>query len=139
TSTTRRTNWCPDFPPTRISCSLPIRQANERFETDAEGAPVRLTRLRAVARKELIQIWRDPRSLFIALAMPVIQMALLGYGVSLDAKHIAVCAFDQEGSQKSQDLLKRFQASEYFDLKGTINNYDDLTAAIDSDRCKLGI
>jgi ABC-2 type transport system permease protein len=92
-----------------------------------------------MARKELIQIRRDPRSLLIALAMPILQMLLLGYGVSLDAKHIPVYAYDQEGSQDSQALLKHFQASEYFDLITTVANYRQLVEAIDSARCKLGV
>jgi ABC-2 type transport system permease protein len=96
-------------------------------------------RLIAMARKEMIQIRRDSRSLLIALLMPVMQMALLGYGVSLDAKHIPVYVFDQEGSQDSQALLKRFQSSPYFDLVTTVDNYHELARAVDSDRCKLGI
>ena len=96
-------------------------------------------RLIAMARKELIQIRRDPRSLLIALLMPIMQMLLLGYGISLDAKHVQVYAYDQEGSQDSQDLLKRFQASEYLDLVTTVANYRELRDAIDSDRCKLGV
>ena len=96
-------------------------------------------RLIAIARKELIQIRRDPRSLLIAVLLPVMQLLLLGYGISLDAKHIPVYAYDQEGSQFSQSLLKRFQASKYFDLVATVADYRELTNAIDSDRCKLGI
>jgi ABC-2 type transport system permease protein len=98
-----------------------------------------LRRLIAMSRKELIQIRRDSRSLLIALLMPVMQMVLLGYGVSLDAKNIPVCVYDQEGSQDSQALLKRFQASPYFDVVSVINSYRGLTYAIDSDRCKLAI
>ena len=96
-------------------------------------------RLRAIARKEFIQIWRDPRSLTIVLLMPIMQMALLGYGINLDTKHLQVYALDREGSQNSQSLLKRFQASEYFHLVRTVDNYRDLTAALDADQCKLGI
>ena len=42
-------------------------------------------------------------------------MLLFGYGVSLDLKHLPVYVYDREGSQQSQDLLKRFQANEYFE------------------------
>jgi len=96
-------------------------------------------RLFAIASKELIQIRRDPRSLLITLLMPIMQMVMLGYGISLDIRHIAVYAYDQEGSQQSQALLKRFQASPYFDVVTTVNNYGELTRAIDADRCKLGL
>ena len=46
-----------------------------------------LRRVKAMAKKEIIQVWRDPRSLMIVLLMPLMQMALLGYGVNLDIMH----------------------------------------------------
>ena len=70
-----------------------------------------LTRFLAVAKKEIVQVLRDSRSLIIVLIMPVILVLLFGYGVNLDQKHIPIFVYDQEGSQRSQDLLKRFQAS----------------------------
>src|SRR5208282_4551792 len=72
---------------------------------------VSLRRLLAISRKEVLQVWRDSRSLLIVLLMPLMLMTTLGYGVNLDTKHIRVFALDEEGSQASQDLLKRFQSS----------------------------
>lgn len=100
---------------------------------------MRWYRLAAVARKEIIQIRRDSRSLIIVIAMPVLLMVLFGYGVSLDIKHTPVCVFDREGSQESQDLLKRFQASEYFDVIHAVDDYPTLVKAIDAGRCRLGV
>jgi len=96
-------------------------------------------RLMAVARKELIQIWRDSRSLGIVLVMPLAMMLLFGYGVNLDMKHIPVCVFDREGSRQSQDLLKRFQASDYFDVVRAVDNYPALAKAIDSGEARIGL
>ena len=96
-------------------------------------------RLTAIARKEVLQIIRDPRSVAIVVAMPLIIMLAFGYGVSLDVKHMPVYVFDREGSQQSQDLLKRFRASEYFDVVRTVDNYPALIQAIDSGRCRLAI
>ena len=96
-------------------------------------------RMVAVARKELIQIRRDSRSLGIVLVMPVAMMLLFGYGVSLDMKHIPVCVFDREGSQQSQDLLKRFQSSEYFEVVSAVDNYPALVKAIDSGQARIGL
>jgi ABC-2 type transport system permease protein len=98
-----------------------------------------LRRLLAIARKEVFQVLRDSRSLLIVLLMPLMLMTVLGYGVNLDTKHIKVFAFDREGSQASQDLLKHFQASEYFDLVATVSDYRTLGAALDDGRCQLGI
>jgi ABC-2 type transport system permease protein len=100
---------------------------------------MRWHRLAAVARKEVIQILRDSRSLIIVVIMPITLMLLFGYGVSLDIKHTPLCAFDREGSQQSQDLLKRFQASEYFDIVDVVAAYPALLQGLDSGRCRLGV
>ena len=100
---------------------------------------MRLRRLRAMAIKELLQIWRDPRSLMIALLMPFTQMFLLGYGVTLDLKHIPVCTFDREASQNSQSLLKHFEASRYFVIARNVATYPALVDAIDRADCKIAI
>ena len=68
-----------------------------------------LGRVAAISRKEFLQVRRDPRSLLIALFMPIMLLGLLGYGVRLDAKHVPIYVFDRDGSQDSQALLKRFQ------------------------------
>ena len=96
-------------------------------------------RFAAVAVKEMIQIVRDTRSLIIVIIMPVILVLLFGYGVSLDVKHVPLYVFDRDGSQQSQDLLKRFQASQYFDLKRAVNSYPELVRAIDDGHAKLGL
>ena len=73
-----------------------------------------LGRIFAIAYKETLQVWRDPRSLAMALLMPLMQMALLGYGVSLDIRRVALCVYDQEKSQISRELVERFTASDWF-------------------------
>jgi ABC-2 type transport system permease protein len=98
-----------------------------------------VTRFLAVARKELIHILRDTRGLIIVLIMPVVLVLLFGYGVSLDFKGLPMYVYDQDGSQQSQDLLKRFQASEYFDVERVVNNYPALARALDDGNAKMGI
>ena len=98
-----------------------------------------LTRFLAVAKKEIVQVLRDSRSLVIVLIMPVILVLLFGYGVSLDLKHLPIYVYDRDGSQQSQDLLKRFQASEYFQITGVVTNYQDVSRALDDGRAKMAI
>jgi ABC-2 type transport system permease protein len=100
---------------------------------------VSLTRFLAVARKEIVQVLRDSRSLGIVLIMPVILVLLFGYGVNLDLKHLPIYVYDRDGSQQSQDLLKRFQASDYFEIGKVVNSYPELTRALDDGRAKMGI
>lgn len=100
---------------------------------------MRWHRLIAVARKEVLQIARDIRSLSIVVLMPVILMFLFGYGVSLDIKHIPTYVLDRENSPASQELIERFAASEYFDLLRATDNYEEIVRAIDAGRCQLGL
>ncbi len=79
-----------------------------------------LRRVFAIAFKETLQVWRDPRSLAIALLMPLMQMGLLGYGVSLDIKRVPLCILDEEHSQTSRELVQRFVASRWFTVAHTL-------------------
>jgi ABC-2 type transport system permease protein len=97
------------------------------------------TRMLAVAKKEVVQILRDSRSLFIVVIMPVTLMLLFGYGVNLDLKGMPVYVLDRDGSQQSQDLLKRFQASEYFKVVKVVDGYSAITRALDDGHAKMGI
>ncbi|MGB8768568.1 MAG: ABC transporter permease [Candidatus Korobacteraceae bacterium] len=96
-------------------------------------------RMLAIARKEMIQIVRDTRSLMIVVVMPLVLVLLFGYGVNLDLKHLPVYVFDREGSQQSQNFLKGFQASEYFNVVKAVNNYPELVRALDTGDAKMGI
>ena len=100
---------------------------------------MKIRRIIAIGRKEYLQVIRDPRSLMIALLLPLMQMFMLGYGVNLDVKHIPLCAFDQEGSQQSQDLLKRFASSRYFDAPKMASNIAAAAYQIDDGVCTLAI
>jgi ABC-2 type transport system permease protein len=91
-----------------------------------------LHRIVAMMRKEIIQILRDPRSLLIILLMPVMQLVIYGYAVNLDVNNIPLCVYDRDGTQTSQDLLKRFQATDYFKIVHVADNYPDVLHQIDS-------
>lgn len=97
------------------------------------------TRMMAVTKKEVIQILRDSRSLFMVVIMPVTLMLLFGYGVNLDLKGLPIFVYDQEGSQQSQDLLKHFQASGYFHLVRAVDSYPAITKALDDGQAKMGV
>jgi ABC-2 type transport system permease protein len=100
---------------------------------------MKLRRIKAIAVKESLQVVRDPRSLLIALLIPLMQMFMLGYGINLDVKHIPLCTYDREGSQQSQGLLRRFAASRYFSAQGISRSYARITKDLDEGTCTLAI
>lgn len=96
-------------------------------------------RTMAIARKEAIQILRDARSLLIVVSMPAMLMLLMGYGISMDQKHVPICSFDRDPSLESRDLLDRFRSSQYFGFVAATHTYPALVAAVDDGRCSLGL
>ncbi len=71
-------------------------------------------RLRALIRKEFIQVIRDPSSIAIAFVLPVILLLLFGYGVSLDAKRVPLALVVERPSPEAASFTSSFYHSEYF-------------------------
>lgn len=65
----------------------------------------------AMANKELLHIRRDPRTLYLALGMPVVLLALFGYGVRFDVDHLPIAVVDADQSVASRELVTEFVAS----------------------------
>lgn len=93
---------------------------------------MKLMRIRAVSRKEFIHILRDPRSLGMAVAIPMLLLLLFGYALTLDVDNVPLVVWAQEDSPIVQDLVRRFSASPYFSLQGEVGSYEELEYAIDS-------
>ena len=70
---------------------------------------------------------RDPASLGMALAMPVMMLPALRICPVLDVDHIPTLVYDQDGTAASRDLTRQFQASQYFDVIGFVNDYPPLS------------
>jgi ABC-2 type transport system permease protein len=77
-------------------------------------ARIDLVRLGAMARKEALQLRRDPRSLLLAFALPVLLLVLFGYAISWDVREISLAVVDQDRTARSRSLVESFEASGYF-------------------------
>jgi ABC-2 type transport system permease protein len=69
-----------------------------------------------IARKEIYHILRDPRSLMIVIAMPILMTFLYGYAIDLDVDRVVLAVVDQDRSPMSRELIEAFDASNCFDL-----------------------
>jgi ABC-2 type transport system permease protein len=98
-----------------------------------------LRRIKAVAKKEFIQIWRDPRSLGLGIVIPIILIVLFGYGLSLDIDHIPMVIWDQDKTQASVEFILNFRNSKYFSVNAYYNNYRDIERDINYGRAMIGM
>jgi ABC-2 type transport system permease protein len=76
-------------------------------------------RVAAVLAKETREILRDPITLGVALAMPLVMLLLFGYAVSLDVRSAPLGVLDLDHSPASRRLADRFAATEYFERAAT--------------------
>ena len=88
-------------------------------------------RVKAICRKEFLQIKRDPRSLAMAFTLPVILIILFGYALTLDIDHVPVVVWDQDNTQISRDFILNFRDSRYFNIVGYADKYSTLQDYID--------
>ena len=93
---------------------------------------MKLFRSWAITRKEFIHVGRDPRSLGMAIAIPMLLLTLFGFALTLDVDHVPLVVWDQSESPPSRDLISQFAASRYFTLHSSVHNYSDIERVLDS-------
>jgi ABC-2 type transport system permease protein len=71
-------------------------------------------RVLAMASKEVLHIRRDPRTLYMALAMPVVMLLLLGFGLSFDVDQVPLLVADDDHSAASRALARALSANHEF-------------------------
>jgi len=98
-----------------------------------------LQRTYSVARKEVVHIRRDPATMFFALAIPIIELFMLGYAIDTNVRHIRTVVYDQCRTQQTAILLRSFETSEDFQIVGEVYSDKELHEAIVSGRAKVGI
>lgn len=91
-----------------------------------------LRRLLAIARKEFLHIRRDPRSMGMAVAIPMLLILLFGYALTLDVDNVPIAVWDQSVSPESRELVSRFDGSRYFDVRLRAKGYPDIERAIEA-------
>jgi ribosome-dependent ATPase len=96
--------------------------------TPAEPEPIRpprpfdIARLWAYARRETVELLRDPIRLAFAIVGPIILMLAFGYGISFDIENLQMAAFDQDNTPQSRQLLDGFSGSRYFSVQRPISS-----------------
>lgn len=67
-------------------------------------------------KKEFWHVWRDKRSLFILLGMPIIMMLIFGFALTNEVKNSEIAVLDLSKDNSSKKLIEKIDQSQYFSL-----------------------
>lgn len=97
------------------------------------------TRIPAVARKELLHILRDWRTLSMAFVLPMALILIFGYAITFDIRDLRLAVADEDGTRASRELVERFAASRYFKLVAKVPHAEELPGLLDDGTAQIAM
>jgi ABC-2 type transport system permease protein len=89
-----------------------------------------VVRLLAVARKEWIQLRRDPRSMLLAFGLPLFLLVFFGYAITWDIDDLHLAVLDHDRTSTSRELVDAFEASGYFRVSAHAEREDQVAEVL---------
>lgn len=84
-----------------------------------------IQRLKAIIKKEFIQLKRDRATLVMIIMLPIVQLLLFGYAINTDPKHLPTAVISQDNSFLSRSIIAGMQNAEYFKITQNINSDEE--------------
>ena len=97
------------------------------------------SRISSIIRKEFLQLFRDPRTLALAVVIPIVQLFLLGYAATSDVRNIPMAVWDQSKTPQSRQLLDAFRAADYFTIDYFVGSTDEYQKLIESGDARVAL
>lgn len=88
-------------------------------------------RILTILRKELRQVFRDPRLRVMVILPPIIQLIVFGFAVNLDVENAQLAWIDLDRSSASIALESTLQNSRYFHIAARPQNNQEMQRALD--------
>jgi ABC-2 type transport system permease protein len=98
-----------------------------------------LRTIRAIMRRELIDILRDRRSLFLTLLYPITMLLMYGFGIRFDVDNVQLTILDYSETPPSRELVQDLTSSGYFRLVRFARNEADVDRDLDTDAARAAV
>jgi ABC-2 type transport system permease protein len=89
---------------------------------------IRMKQFFAFVRKEFAHVFRDRKTLLMLFGLPVAQIVLFGFALSNEVKNTRIVILDHSNDAASQRLIRRMEASAYFDVERNAAGIHDVEA-----------
>jgi ribosome-dependent ATPase len=96
-------------------------------------------RLLGVARRETLELWRDPIRLTFALFGSVLLMILLSYGMTFDVNELRFAVLDRDRTPESRDYVQNIAGSRYFLERPPLHDQAELDRRMRNGELSLAI
>lgn len=96
-------------------------------------------RISALIQKETSQLLRDVRTLLFIVGLPLIELLLFAYAVSLTVYHLPMAVADQSQTTESREFIQALVNSQYFDFTTKAQNESQVRQAVDAGQVKAGV
>ncbi|MBP1686375.1 MAG: export transporter ATP-binding protein / export transporter permease protein [Deltaproteobacteria bacterium] len=96
-------------------------------------------RMFSYARREALELRRDPIRLTLALLGSVLLMIVMGYGINMDVEHLSFAVLDRDQTTTSRDYTLNLAGSRYFIEHAPIIDYADLDRRMRAGELSLAI
>jgi len=103
------------------------------------GVRQSLRTIRAILRREFIDVLRDPRSLALTMLWPISMLMMYGYGIRYDVDNVPITILDYSESSESRDLTEQMRRSGYFTLVRFARDQDDVDRDLMDDSVRAAI
>src|SRR5712691_439591 len=106
-----------------------VRAALDRGRLHRAAAPGRRgrgMRLWPMLWKELVQLRRDRFTLAMMLGIPAIQLALFGYAIQTEVRHLATVVLDESRTPESRRLIEVLRNTGNFDVIEQVRSRTEL-------------
>ncbi|HEY0840733.1 MAG TPA: ABC transporter permease, partial [Vulgatibacter sp.] len=94
-------------------------------------------RILPVAKKEMRQLSRDPRTLAVLVAMPGFILLFYGYVLNFDVHHVKLAVLDQDRSAESRALVHAMTSGDYFDVARRIDDPSTIRPILDEGKAAI--
>jgi ABC-2 type transport system permease protein len=90
-------------------------------------------------KKEWFHIWRDRRTLFILIWMPVAQIVLYGFALTNEVKNSRIAVLDLSNDPSTTTLTQKIDASRYFEVIKYLHRYKEIEQTFRQGKIRLAV
>jgi ABC-2 type transport system permease protein len=93
----------------------------------------------AMLRKEFIQMRRDRITLMMMVGLPAVQLALFGYAIRTEVRHLPTVVLDESRSAQSRALVDALRNTGNFDIVGNVRSRDEIKSSVEAGEVRAAL